>query len=335
MSRVLLMMFALLFMVGCGGESGSNQGAAGSGGSGTPTGLASLGIDPLGRGDGIDITESNYTGRCYEDDELDANRPMLPDPRQVAADEAEATARASQAAADAAREALALAKDAFDRSFVPEVAPMPDRSLAGIFYLSAVEAARDATQAAYEIGLVLLTPEKSTTWKDILENPNLVFKSLGESFVDNLGFTFDDTGLGKVVTDLVTSAVKAELLEFLRNARDIALSEYTDANGQLVGGTAASADPDLSDAFDSAQAAYDAALTQSIADSNALLEAWLAIDAPSELPPCDSEELRQSLADAFCTGAFVNPITPEEEAEIPGITASLDAYVARVCAAVG
>ncbi|MFA9472672.1 MAG: hypothetical protein ACERNK_19055 [Deltaproteobacteria bacterium] len=66
-----------------------------------------------------------------------------------------------------------------------------------------------------------------------------------------------------------------------------------------------------------------------------MLEAWLAIDAPSELPPCASEELRQSLADAFCTGAFVNPITPEEEAEIPGITESLAAYVARVCEAIG
>lgn len=334
MSRVFLIVFGLLFIVGCGGESGASEGAAGSGGSGTPSGLASLGIDPLGRGDGIDITESNYTGRCYEDDELEANRPMLPDPRQVAADEAEATARASAAAADAARDALADAKDAFEGSFVPEVAPMPDRSLAGIFYLSALEAAKDGTEAAYQVGLALLTPEKTTTWKDILENPNLIFKSLGESFVDNLGFTFDDTGLGEVVTDLVTSVVKAELLEFLRNARDLALSEYTAANGQLVGGVAASADPDLSDAFDSAQAAYDAALAQSIADSNALLEAWLAIDAPSELPPCDSEELRQNLKDAFCTGAFVNPITPEEEAEIPGITATLDAYVARLCAAV-
>ena len=133
MSRVFLIVFGLLFIVGCGGESGASEGAAGSGGSGTPSGLASLGIDPLGRGDGIDITESNYTGRCYEDDELEANRPMLPDPRQVAADEAEATARAS--AADAARDALADAKDAFEGSFVPEVAPMPDRSLAGDFLL--------------------------------------------------------------------------------------------------------------------------------------------------------------------------------------------------------
>jgi hypothetical protein len=335
MSRVLLIVFALLFIVGCGGESGSNEGAAGSGGSGTPSRLASLGIDPLGRGDGIDITESDYTGRCYEDDELEANRPMLPDPRQVAADEAEATARASQAAADAARVALADAKDAFERSFVPEVAPMPDRSLAGIFYLSALEAAKDGTEAAYQVGLELLTPEKTTTWKDILENPNLIFKSLGESFVDNLGFTFDDTGLGEVVTDLVTAAVKQELLEFLLAARTLALDEYTAASNQLIGGMAASADPALSEAFDAAQDAYDAALEQSIEDSNALLEAWLAIDAPSEFPPCDSEELRQSLADAFCTGAFVNPITPEEEAEIPGITARLDAYVARVCAAVG
>ncbi len=98
---------------------------------------------------------------------------------------------------------------------------------------------------------------------------------------------------------------------------------------------AASADPLLSDAFEAAQDDYDAALQQSIEDSNALLEAWLAIDAPSELPPCDSEELRQTLEDAFCTGNFVNPITPEEEAEVPGITARLDAYVARVCEAVG
>jgi hypothetical protein len=253
----------------------------------------------------------------------------------VAAEEAEATARASAAAADAARVALADAKEALEASFVPEMAPMPDRSLAGIFYLEALEAAKDGTEAAYQVGLVLLAPEKTTTWKDILENPNLIFKSLGESFVDNLGFTFDATGLGEVVIDLVTAVVKAELLEFLRDARDFALNEYNAASGQLVGGMAASADPILSQAFDAAQAAYDAALEQSIEDGNALLEAWLAIDAPSELPPCDSEELRQTLADAFCTGDFVNPITPEEEAEIPGITARLDAYVARVCEAVG
>jgi len=48
----------------------------------------------------------------------------------------------------------------------------------------------------------------------------------------------------------------------------------------------------------------------------------------------ESEELRQTLEDAFCTGAFVNPITPEEEAMTPGITARLDADVAEVCAAV-
>jgi hypothetical protein len=34
------------------------------------------------------------------------------------------------------------------------------------------------------------------------------------------------------------------------------------------------------------------------------------------------------------TGDFVNPITPEEEAMTPGITARLDAYIAEVCAAV-
>ncbi|MDH3656334.1 MAG: hypothetical protein OEN21_18900 [Myxococcales bacterium] len=252
----------------------------------------------------------------------------------MAAEEAEATARASQAEADVRRDELALAQEALDMSFDPEMAPTQERSAAGILYLSALEAARDATEAAYQVGLVLLTPEATTTWKDILENPNLVFKTLGESFVDNLGFTFDDTGLGEIVTDLVTRAVKAELLEFLRDARDFALSEYTDANNELLVGMEASADPDLLQAFELAQAAYDAAVAQSITDSNALLDAWLAIDAPSEFPPCDSEELRQSLADAFCTGAFVNPITPEEEAEIPGITARLDAYVARVCAAV-
>jgi len=333
MFRALFIAVTSLSLFGC-GESNANEGSGGSGGSTGPGNLASLGIDPLGRGDGIDITESNYTGRCYEDDALEANRPMLPDPRVVAAEEAEATARASQAEADVRRDELALAQEALDMSFDPEMAPTQERSAAGILYLSALEAARDATEAAYQVGLVLLTPEATTTWKDILENPNLVFKTLGESFVDNLGFTFDDTGLGEIVTDLVTRAVKAELLEFLRDARDFALSEYTDANNELLVGMEASADPDLLQAFELAQAAYDAAVAQSITDSNALLDAWLAIDAPSEFPPCDSEELRQSLADAFCTGAFVNPITPEEEAEIPGITARLDAYVARVCAAV-
>jgi hypothetical protein len=40
----------------------------------------------------------------------------------------------------------------------------------------------------------------------------------------------------------------------------------------------------------------------------------------------------QSVANS--TGAFVNPITAEEEAMTPGITARLDAYIDEVCAAV-
>lgn len=102
MSRALLIVLAPLSLLGC-GESNANEGGGGSGGSTGPAGLASLGIDPLGRGDGIDLTESDYAGRCYEDDALEANRPTLPDPRVVAAEEADAIAAASHAAADEAR----------------------------------------------------------------------------------------------------------------------------------------------------------------------------------------------------------------------------------------
>jgi len=101
MTRALLIIFASLSLLGCGesaSSAGSEGGAGGDGGE-APLGVASLGIDPLGRGDGIDLTQSSYTGRCYEDDELEANRPTLPDPRVVAAEDAEEVALASQAAA--------------------------------------------------------------------------------------------------------------------------------------------------------------------------------------------------------------------------------------------
>jgi hypothetical protein len=54
------------------------------------------------------------------------------------------------------------------------------------------------------------------------------------------------------------------------------------------------------------------------ADGNAALEARIfAETVPSDFPACDSEELRQALKDALCTGSFVNPITPEEEGRSP------------------
>ncbi len=331
MSRAVLTVVTVLSVVGCG--------AAESGGNGTPSGLASLGIDPLGRGDGIDITESDYTGRCYEDDDLEANRPTLPDPRQVAAEEAEAIARASDAAADAARAVRDDAEEAFANSFSTQTDRPDDMSLsnAGRAYLAALALASALAVDAYEVALVELAPEKPTTWGDLAENPNEAIQALVVAYLEELTALFETPNIVGLATDVIVESVKAEMLEYLKATRDAALAAYAAATDQVVpGSTEPMADPIPQLAFEDAQREYEAALAKSIVDGNAALDARIfAETAPSDLPPCDSEELRQSLADAFCTGAFVNPITPEEEAEIPGITARLDAYVARVCAALG
>ncbi len=328
----VMMVVVSLSLVGCGG--GGGDGAAGN-----PQGVASLGIDPLGRGDGFDISEGNYAGRCYQDDDLEANRPMGPDPRRVAAEEAEEIALASQTAADLARAALEIAKQEYEDSFVPQAAPpREDSVLAGIAYMVAVTAARDATEKAYNVGLDVLAPEKVTTWADIFEHPDKLFKSIGEELLDpgNYGFTFDDTGYGEIITDLVTDVVKKKLLALLKDARDLALAEYNAAVNKLTPELPEPvADPIAQANYEAALANYEAAQAQTIADANAAFEARMfAETAPSDLPPCDSEELGQALYTAFCTGNFVNPITPEEEANVPGITESLNNYIEEVCDAV-
>lgn len=340
MFRALLIVLTSLSLVGCGG-SNANPGSGGSNGAGGdegrgPGGLASLGIDPLGRGDGIDLTQSDYDGRCYEDDALEANRPTLPDPRVVAAEDAEAIARASQAAADVARGELADAKEAFDLSFTTQDDPQMDASNAGLAYVAAVTAAKVLTEEAYQIGLELLAPDKATTWSDLARHPEKIIQELVPAFIEARFSVLDSPPLVDLATDLLGELIKAEMLEFLKDARDAAAALYDAATGQVTGTSMEPvADPDAQEAFENAQRAYDEAVAQAIADGNAALEALIFAETePSDFPPCDSEELRQTLEDAFCTGAFVNPITPEEEAMTPGITARLDAYIAEVCAAV-
>lgn len=336
MHRALFMVLVSLSLLGCGESTAGSNGQGGAGGRG-PGGLASLGIDPLGRGDGIDITQSDYTGRCYEDDELEANRPVPPDSRDVAAEEAEAVAEASQAASDAAREALDAARQAYEDSFATQATvPAPSLSEAGQAYLAAVTAAKVLTEEAYQIGRSLLAPENELSFEDLLEHPSEGIQEVVLGHLEQLTALFETPNSVDFAVDVLTELVKAEMLQYLKDARDAAAALCDAATDQVVPGSMEpTADPVAQQAFEEAQLAYDEALGQSIADGNAALEARIfAETAPSEYPPCDSEELRQTLKEAFCTGAFVNPITPEEEAMTPGITARLDAYVAEVCAAV-
>jgi hypothetical protein len=301
------------------------------------SGLASLGIDPLGRGDGIDLTESNYTGRCYQDDTLEANRPTI-DPWDVAAEDAEAIARESQAAADQARAALDAARETLEASFAVEANPPASSSQAWNKYVAVVVAARFLTEEAYQIGLVLLAPDKPTTWKDIADHPDKFIQGLAVEFLESAIVLTDTPQSVDLLLEVLGAAIKAEMLEFLKEARDTALALFEalpladqTTNVPMV----PTADPVALLAFEEAQRAFDEAQERAIADGNAAIAALIyAATTPSDLPPCDSEELRQNLEDSFCNGAFVNPISPEEEAAIPGITERFDAYVVRVCEAV-
>lgn len=332
MYKPLLSVFLLASLVGC-GDGDQLQGDC------TDSGLASLGIDPLGRGDGIDLTESNYTGRCYQDDELEANRPAGRDPRVLAAEEAEAIAYESQRVSDVARAALDVARDRMEASFsVPSTPPSSTLSAAGRQYVTIVTVARFATEDAYQIGLALLSPEEPTTWQDIADHPDKFLQELATEFLEEAIVLLDSSAIADLAVEVLTAALKAEMLEFLKTARDVALDLFEsipESVREAVEPAEAVVDPAFLLAFQEAQHAYDEALEQSIADSQAAFAARIyAETAPSDLAPCDSEELRQTLEDAFCTGDFVNPITAEEEATIPGITASLDAYVADMCEAV-
>lgn len=329
-------------LASCGGGGGSADDLS--------AGVASLGIDPLGRGDGIDLTESDYTGRCYEDDTLEANRPLPPDPRVVAAEEAEAVAQASEAAADAARAALEVARTEFEESFEVPVNPNPpDEDLdAGLAYVAAAAVAVVATDAALttaQIIFFLTEGEEETTWGDIFEDFELS-KLLLVQFKPEIDF--GGSAIVDFFTEVISDVLKEEMLEFLEDAREQAIAAYNLAveqfcaacrlsPGELPGSVPrmAVADPVKQQAFADAQTIFDAAEAQSVTDSEAAYEARLyAETAPSEYPPCDARELGQALYDAFCTDDFVNPITQEDEAQAPGLTERFNNYIDRVCTAV-
>lgn len=333
MKKILRSALALVSLIGCGGPGSMEDMAVEEC---TGAGVASLGIDPLGRGDGIDITESNYGGRCYEDDALEANRPLV-DPWQVAAEEAIVIARESQAAADVARAALENAKEELENSLSAEANPEPSFTSAWNQYVAFVTAARFVTEETYQVGLVLLAPGKRTTWQDVAENPDEFIQELASEFLDGI-VSVSDTPLGlEIAGEILTEVVKAEMLEFLKEARDTALAAFeglpeVDQAGAALQPTA---DPELVLRLEEAQRAFDEAQAQAAADGRAAIEARIfATNEPSDLLPCDSEELREMLDESLCQVEFVNPVTPEEEAETPGITAKIDAYVAEVCSAV-
>ena len=333
MNRRILSLVTLVSLIGCGDPSDPLVGEAEC----TSSGIASLGIDPLGRGDGIDITESNYKGRCYEDDEMEANRPQLPDPRMLMAEEAEELARQSQAAADAARALLEIAQEELEASLSVQANPPASGSQAWNKYVVLVTGAKFVTEEAYQIGLSLLSPESTTTWQDIADHPEKLIQGLANEFLEESAALFETNALVDFATYALTAIVKAEMLEFLKEARDAALALYEalPASDQISETMQPTVDPAALLAVEDAQREYDEALAKAIADSNAAFEALLfAHNTPSDLPPCDSEELRKMLDESLCQVPFVNPVTPEEEEMLPGITAAIDAYVAELCDAV-
>lgn len=334
MRNTLASILLAISLVACGGtdtDMGMEPGET------CTSNLASLGIDPLGRGDGIDITLSNYDGRCYEDDALEANRPQGPDPRIVAADEAAAKATESYEAAHQALIALDAAKQALEDSYSLEEDPPAGASQAWNRYVTIVTVARFGTEEAYQIGLALLSPEASTTWEDLVNNPDEGIQVLASVFLDDIVVLFESPALVDLAVTVLTEVIKAEMLDFLKEARDLAKSIYDalPAADQVGPEMLPTADPAAMQALEEAQIAYDEAQAQATADGHAALEASdLVHNTPSDLAPCDSEELRYMLQTTVCDVPFENPVSAEEEADVPGLSQAIEDYITELCTAV-
>ncbi len=329
MKTRILSALAFVALIGCGDPAATTEEC-------TSHGVASLQIDPLGRGDGIDLTASEYPGRCYQDDEMEANRPRV-DHWQVAADAAAAIAAESQALADQARTHIEDLEEFIAERANEQTNTRPSFESAWYQYVALITAAKFATEEAYQIGLVLLAPERQTSWEDIADHPDVIIKDLASEFREGIvGLNETPLGIG-IAGEILTRAVKAAMLDFLEAARDTALEAYEalPEADQSSDTPPPGVDPSLLNVLGELKEQYEAARAQAAIDSRAAIEAnWAAINAVSEVPPCDSEELREYLDYWLCEMEFVNPVSPEAEAETPGITATIDAYVADVCEAV-
>lgn len=299
-------------------------------------GIEELGIDPRGRSD------LSFDGpfRCYADDNLENGRPYGPHPLDVAYEAARLKAVASDAELTAARAALVVAKANLDASVTVTKTYTADDVIRWYAYVTALEVLRDVSERAYQGGLILLTPEKTVTFNDLVNNPDAAIRSFAGEFVQNLsgsiGFSLTEGvpfGLDQILKDVL----KAALLDKLKTYRDSALNAYNGAVAQGAPSLLAETrfpSPEALAAYNDAKTAVEVAEDKLAVDGAAAFEAQKAAqDAPSDLPACDSEELKQLLAQAFCP-PLDNPFTPEEEAEIPGTVARFYAKIAQIRALV-
>ncbi len=278
--------------------------------------------------------------RCYADDNLENGRPYGPHPLDAAYEVARLKSVASEAELTAARAALVVAKANLDASVTVTKTYTADDVIRWYVYVTALEVVRDVTERAYQGGLILLTPERRVTWADLVNNPDSAIRNFAGEYVSNLsgsiGFSLTE-GVPFGLDQILKDSLKASLLEKLKTYRDSALSSYNEAVAQGAPSLLAETrfpSPAALAAYNDAKAAVEAAVEQSTVDGHAAFEAQKAAqDAPSDLPPCDSDELKQMLAQAFCPD-FDNPFTPDEEAGTPGITARFYARVAQIRALV-
>ena len=295
-------------------------------------GIEQLGIDPRGRSD----LSLDSPFRCYADDNLENGRPYGPHPLDVAYETARLKAVASSADVTAARAALVVAKANLDASVTVTKTYTTEDVLKWYAYVAVLEAVRDVTERAYQGGLVLLAPDRGVTWSDLVNHPDAAIRSFAAEYVDNLSGSIGFSLTGGVpfgLDQILKEVLKASLLEKLKSYRDAALAVHNDAVASGAPSLFAETrfpSPEALVAYNDAKLAVETAVAQSTVDGQAAFEAQQAAqNAPSDLPACDSSELKLLLAQAFCP-PFDNPITAEEEAGTPGITARFNAKVAEI-----
>ena len=301
MHRILLFVLTSLLVVGCGGEDSSGAGGAG----GTPRGIETLGLDPFGRGDGIDITQSGYSGRCYEDDALEANLPDQ-DPRVVAANAAAEKSEESGALLAEAGSVLRQAQRLYEQSVATKMDATPEQIEAGADLEAVLFLAKLATAEAYTQGLAFFGPDVPDAAGNFETFINFISPQAYKVALVVAEELYG--GMPDLAKALVYDVARSAFLQGLKIARDAAESAYdaydTVASSIPDGSTAVVvAEPTEQEGYQNAQAAYDALSAQAFADAEAAIAALNFIDSPSDLPPCDSSELKEWIKAGICTDA--------------------------------
>jgi hypothetical protein len=311
-------------------------------------GVESIGITPDGTGRFSLITDDPSVPylRCYKDDALEAGRPYVhPTTDALAVTVADEEARIVDLAG--AEQERNLARDAYELTieFVQD-APDPRSTLAGAFAFSLAENAKDLTERVYQRFIELNPLAKRSLIEDTINDPigtgtgelgeleRAISRALGNTPPTPPRFALAEANdeVGEIINELYI----VEITDFLKDARDAALLIWEIQLSLIPDGIPTRiADPDLQEVYQAKLQIWEEAREALDASGLARFEAELnEMTAVSDLPPCDSGEVQETLGQTFCTADYANPFNEADELNAPGIVARFDAFRDEVCAAV-